>query len=48
MNVKKLWNLLRNLTGRQEQNIYYIGGADVLPPPLKGEREQSALEQLEQ
>ena len=27
--------------------IYYIGGADVLPPPLKGEREQEALEALE-
>ena len=28
--------------------IYYIGGSDVLPPPLKGEQEQEALEQLEQ
>ena len=31
-----------------EQNIYYIGGADVLPPPLKGEDEQNALVALEQ
>jgi len=31
-----------------EQNIYYIGGADVLPPPLKGAEEQAALEALEQ
>ena len=29
-------------------NIYYIGGADVLPPPLKGEDEQAALQALEQ
>ena len=29
------------------QGIYYIGGADVLPPPLKGEQEQKALEDLE-
>lgn len=28
--------------------IYYIGGSDVLPPPLKGEQEQEALERLEQ
>ena len=28
--------------------IYYIGGSDVLPPPLKGEQEQEALELLEQ
>ena len=28
--------------------IYYIGGSDVLPPPLKGVQEQEALEQLEQ
>ena len=31
-----------------EQNVYYIGGADVLPPPLKGEDEQNALFALEQ
>lgn len=29
-------------------NIYYIGGTDVLPPPLKGEEEQTALQALEQ
>ncbi len=28
--------------------IYYIGGSDVLPPPLKGAEEQLALEALEQ
>ena len=28
--------------------IYYIGGTDVLPPPLKGQEEQEALEGLEQ
>ena len=27
--------------------IYYIGGADILPPPLKGEDEQKALAGLE-
>ena len=28
--------------------IYYIGGSEVLPPPLKGEEEQEALFSLEQ
>ena len=28
--------------------IHYVGGTDVLPPPLKGEEERKALEQLEQ
>ena len=27
--------------------VHYIGGSDVLPPPLKGEAEQNALEALE-
>ncbi len=30
------------------RELYYIGGADVLPPPLKGEDEQTALNALEQ
>lgn len=29
------------------RGVYYIGGSDVLPPPLKGEEEQQALEALE-
>jgi len=29
------------------QSIFYIGGTDVLPPPLKGEEEQKALQGLE-
>jgi RNA polymerase sporulation-specific sigma factor len=30
------------------QEIFYIGGADVLPPPLKGQEESDALAALEQ
>ena len=30
-----------------KEEIFYIGGADVLPPPLKGQEEQNALEALE-
>ena len=28
--------------------LYYIGGSDILPPPLKGEEEKTALAALEQ
>lgn len=41
----KFWGRFRkNTVG----SIYYIGGCDVLPPPLKGAQEQEALEMLEQ
>ncbi len=39
---------LRKLGLIQEKGIYYIGGSDVLPAPLKGEQEQSALTALEE
>ena len=42
-----LLELLRKLI-RKENAIHYIGGSDVLPPPLKGQQEQMALEALEQ
>ena len=32
----------------EKQGVYYIGGSDILPPPLKGTEEQQALEALEQ
>ncbi len=31
----------------QPESVYYIGGSDILPPPLKGQEEQDALEALE-
>ena len=40
--------ILRKLILRRENAIHYIGGSDVLPPPLKGQQEQSALEALQQ
>lgn len=40
--------LLIWLAGRKVGSVYYIGGSDVLPAPLKGEAEQAALEELEQ
>lgn len=30
------------------ENIFYIGGSDILPPPLKGIEEQDALQRLEE
>ena len=39
--------LLAFLEGKGERGIFYIGGSDVLPPPLKGEQEQQVLEALE-
>ena len=43
----KLWKLLKKLGFIRNNGVYYIGGADVLPPPLKGEDEQRTLEQME-
>ena len=31
-----------------QRDIFYIGGSDILPPPLKGMEEQKALEDIEQ
>ena len=45
MNLRKLLSILGLI---REQDIFYIGGSDVLPPPLKGAQEQAALEALEQ
>lgn len=42
---KWLLYLVRRLLGCSE--VYYIGGTDVLPPPLKGDDELSALDRLE-
>lgn len=43
------WSLFLQKIGiLQPEGLYYIGGSDVLPPPLKGQEEQEALEKLEQ
>ena len=43
--MKELIRFLQALLGRD--TVYYIGGSDVLPPPLKGAEEQQALRDLE-
>lgn len=45
---EKLIGILLRLGLITVREIHYIGGSDVLPPPLKGEQEQKVLEELEQ
>ena len=46
--IEKLLAFLRKLRSFHGNTVYYIGGADVLPPPLKGQEETDALISLEQ
>lgn len=47
--MKYIWiKLLRKLGFVPENAVFYIGGSDILPPPLKGQEEQDALCGLEQ
>ena len=46
--MQKVLSFLVKLGILPDNGVYYIGGSDVLPPPLKGEAEQHALEALEQ
>lgn len=45
--MQRIMNFLMKIGFVQPESIYYIGGTDVLPPPLKGAQEQAALEGLE-
>ena len=46
--MKKLLEILIRAGLVKHTGLYYIGGTDVLPPPLKGQEEMAALEALEQ
>lgn len=46
--MRILFNKLSFIFAAQRKSLYYIGGNDVLPPPLKGEDERRALEALEE
>ena len=46
--TEKLLTFLRKLGIIPENAVYYIGGTDVLPPPLKGQEELDALIALEE
>ena len=41
-----LREFLKRLFAHDGKSIHYIGGTDILPPPLKGEEETAALEAL--
>ncbi|MBO5868466.1 MAG: RNA polymerase sporulation sigma factor SigE [Oscillospiraceae bacterium] len=45
--MRNLVELFKRLSGVCAGSVYYIGGADVLPAPLKGCEEKEALEKLE-
>ena len=45
---ERLIAVLQKIGWLQQETVFYIGGADVLPPPLKGEQEQTVLAQLEE
>ena len=45
--MKKMYVLLIQLGLLKRGELHYIGGSDVLPAPLKGTEERSALERLE-
>lgn len=45
--MEKLYGLLCRLGLCRPGTIHYVGGADILPPPLKGEEEHRALLGLE-
>ena len=43
-----LWEQLLSILGVEPPSVFYIGGCDVLPPPLGREEESAALAALEQ
>ena len=43
----KFMALFRHWIAKETPCIHYIGGTDIMPPPLKGEEEQQALDELE-
>jgi RNA polymerase sporulation-specific sigma factor len=46
--MNKLMQFLKRLGFLQDESLFYIGGSDILPPPLKGQQEQDALTAMEQ
>lgn len=46
--MMKLLEIFSRFGWKTSGSVHYIGGSDVLPPPLKGEEELAALEALQQ
>lgn len=45
--MKKVIRLLKRWGLLTDETVFYIGGSDILPAPLKGEQERETLEALE-
>ena len=45
--MEKLMRFLERIGLLHNEPVFYIGGSDILPPPLKGQQEQDALAALE-
>ena len=43
----KMVPTIRSLLLLNQQDVHYIGGAEVLPPPLSAEDERAAIEKLD-
>ena len=46
--MRQLLRWIMERLGVSSETVFYIGGADILPPPLKGEQEREVLILLEQ
>lgn len=46
--IGQFYKILQKLRFTQYNTVYYIGGSDILPPPLKGKDEMVALEAMGQ
>lgn len=44
--IKGLWAGLEQLFVKRHDEIHYIGGAEILPPPLAGEEENACIQML--
>ena len=44
--MERIWRFLVQIGLFGKREIFYIGGSDVLPAPLKGQDELDALEML--
>jgi RNA polymerase sporulation-specific sigma factor len=45
--IMRIASLLRRLLGAARQSVFYIGGSDVLPPPLAPGEEAALIDRLE-
>lgn len=44
--VKRLWSRMEQLFLQQRDEVHYIGGAEILPPPLGSEEENACIQML--